>query len=125
MECFLAPKSRSMTLLTGFIEFSEPIRAMLLNVAISFKNSKNIYSVWANETMDYCHEVGTSHANIYGVIQKILNQLDPMFLKECPLIGFFGTQNLTIDSGVLDPYPLWAFPSRYVKFYFDGWFFIL
>ena len=122
MECSVSPKSRRVAVLTGFMEFTEPITELMGNIAISFKNSKNIYSPWLNETFNYCKEVKNPHMSFTGIIQQVVHKLDPLFLKECPLFNNFGSKNMTVDSSMLDPYPIWAIPSRHIKLHVVGWF---
>ena len=123
VECYLIPKNRSVKLLTGYMEFSEPITALLVNIALSFKNSRNIYNLYANQTFDYCDAVGTTEMNYFAIIQQIINNVDPLILKKCPLINFFGAKNVTINSSVLDNYPLYTLPSKDIKLYLAGRFF--
>ena len=58
--------------------------------------------------------------NYFGMFQRIINLLDPFLLKKCPLIDYFGTKNMTIDSSVLEPYPVWLYPSRHAKLCLGG-----
>ena len=110
--CALSPRNRTTTIITAFFETDEIITEMMGNLVIVFKNSKNIYVPFANETIDYCKAMQISQMNYFGVVQKVVYAMDPFMLKKCPFSTFFGTRNMTIDLAALDNYPLWAFPTR-------------
>ena len=58
---------------------------MMLNLVLESKNSKNIYSIWINETADYCLEVGVKKVSILGVIQNLVNKYAPEILQTCAI----------------------------------------
>ena len=97
-----------------FCQLKTPITDMYLTLILETKNSKNIYTVWANQTVDYCGKIGEgNHVNLMGALEFIINKYAPGLLKACPITGYWGVTNLILNSSILDGYPIWAFPSKY------------
>lgn len=129
-DCSWKPLSRTKTNFNAYCKLNAPITSLFINLVLEAKNSKNIYSVWGNETVDYCLEVGTEKASLLGVLQDLLKKNVPNVLQECPIKvqnqfdkvflyyfvnifkGEWGFRNFLMDHSVLNGLPVWAFPSR-------------
>ena len=43
---------------------------------------------WVNQTKDYCAEVGKGHMDFFGIVEQVLNKMDPNFVQPCPIKVF-------------------------------------
>ena len=85
MICAISPISRTKMRFDAYCILRKPIEEMMVNVLIELKNSKNIYGVWVNETADYCSEIGKGHMDFLGIIEYLLNKVDPNIIQPCPI----------------------------------------
>lgn len=83
-DCYLAPINRTRTLLTVLCELQEPIEDMIVSVVMETRNSKNIYSTWVNETVNYCEKIGKDHSDFFGLVEGLMNKLDDI-VQSCPI----------------------------------------
>lgn len=115
-QCFLTPINRTRTLLTVRCDLRKPLNIMA-NLAIEIKNSKNFYTVWFNQTVDYCENIGREKdsQDVVAFITRIIGEIDPKILQRCPIKGDWGTTNFTVDSSILDRFPLWVLPTTTVR----------
>lgn len=58
--CKMKPMSHTKTLFSAQCLLHAPINEMMVTFVIEAKNSKNIYWMWANETMDYCKKINSN-----------------------------------------------------------------
>lgn len=87
--CYLQPVNRTVKLLTVRVEIAGVIKEMLGNLVILGKNSKNFYSVVANQTMNYCADIGKGQLSFLGVVEEVVRKVDPELLKPCPVSVIF------------------------------------
>ena len=113
MDCSIHPVNRHQATINMNCDLKTPITDMFLTMILETKNSKNIYSVWANQTVDYCGKIGEgNHVSLMGALELIINKYAPGVLRSCPITGYWGVSNLTLSSSILNGYPIWAFPTK-------------
>ena len=88
MVCSVSPLSRTTKRVNVYCYLIKPIPEMMVNLLMEMKNSKNIYMAWVNQAMDYCAELGKGHMNVLGVVEQILNKMDPNLAPPCPIQVF-------------------------------------
>ena len=86
--CSIKPVSRTHRRLSAYCHLVKPIPEMIVRAVIEMKNSKNIYMAWVNQTVDYCAELGKGNIDFLGVIEQILNKMDPNLVPPCPIQVF-------------------------------------
>ena len=88
LVCSVSPLSRTTKRFNAYCYLDTPIKELIVNLLVETKNSKNIYLIWVNQTLDYCAELGKGHIDILGVVEQILNKMDPNLLPSCPIQVF-------------------------------------
>ena len=83
--CHLVPINRTGTKIISMCKLKEPVNAIFVMVVVEWKNSKNIYSTWFNETVSYCERINKGHMDIFGFGERLLYKLDKNMVKSCPI----------------------------------------
>ena len=66
LDCSIHPINRHQAVVNMNCKLKAPITEMMLTMILETKNSKNIYTVWANQTVDYCEKIGQgSHVSFW------------------------------------------------------------
>ena len=84
----MKPLNRTTKLLTAYCYLNTTITEMVVRAVIEMKNSKNIYSVWLDQTLDYCKEFGEDHVDGLGLIADVFYKLDRNLVPPCPIKVF-------------------------------------
>ena len=121
-KCYLTPVNRTRTLLTLRCDLRAPVD-LITNVAIEIRNSKNIYITWFNQTFDYCATVGKNSdgLDIRAWLARVFNEVDPDILQSCPVKGSWGTTNYTVDSNLLEKFPMGVLPTTVARISYTAW----
>jgi hypothetical protein len=75
-----------------------------LNVQIAKSNSVNVYFANFNISESYC---GSKWSASLELIKSLFGLVKPDLLPECPLEGQIGAVNFTVDSSIVEYYPLY------------------
>ena len=118
----MTPVNRTRTLVTVRCDLRAPVN-IIVNVAIEIKNSKNYFSTWFNQTVDYCSAVekNKDSQDIIAWLARVLDEMDPGILQSCPVKGNWGTTNFTVDSTLLERFPMWALPTTIARISYTAW----
>ena len=87
----MSPVSRTKKRINAYCNLKEPITEMVVNMVIEIKNSKNIFMTWVNTTFNYCTEIGKGRMDFMGILELVVNQIDPTVIKPCPIQVYFIT----------------------------------
>lgn len=85
LDCFMKPVNRTRTKVSVLCLLKKPIEEMKVFIAIETKNSKNIYSTWMNETVDYCKNIGKGNIDVFGLVERLLEKSDARLVPHCPI----------------------------------------
>ena len=84
-----------------------------MNVQLWMKNSKNIFALYQNISLNYCNLINQNSLNFVTILMNIVQKGMTHPLPECPLHGLIGVESILFNTRFLDNIPVKPFPGNY------------